>query len=109
MKSVSENWPQENTDIVITPKTRIIGLSLVLTKTLTPDFRSHVLTASHILIADLLDRVSNIVDRDLDTLTSTDLCNLLLYGNSQFRFDKNHSMTESTITFIKSTRRFEQI
>ena len=30
---------------------------------------------------DLLDRVLNIVDRDLDSLTSTDFCNLLLYSN----------------------------
>ena len=58
---------------------------------------------------DLLDRVSNIVDRDLDSLTSIDLRNLLLYGNSQFPFDTNHSITESTITFIKSIKSFEQI
>ena len=58
---------------------------------------------------DLLDCVSNIVDRDLDSLTSIDLCNLLLYGNSEFPFHTNHSIIESTITFIKSTKRFEQI
>ena len=58
---------------------------------------------------DLIDRVLNIVDRDLDSLTSIDLCNLLLYGNSQFPFDTNHSIIESTITFIKSTKRFETI
>ena len=52
---------------------------------------------------DHLDRVSNIVDRDLDSLTSIDLCNLPLHGNSQFPFDTNHSIIESTITFIKST------
>ena len=33
---------------------------------------------------DLLDRVSDIVHRDLDSLTSIDLSNLLLYGNSHF-------------------------
>ena len=58
---------------------------------------------------DLFDRVSNIVGRDLDSLTSIDLYNLLLYGNSQFLFGTNHSIIESTITFIKSTKRFEQI
>ena len=58
---------------------------------------------------DLLDRVSNIVERDLDSLTSIDLCNLLLYGNSELPLDMNHSIIESTITFIKSTKRFEQI
>ena len=65
--------------------------------------------AIQIIVKYLLDRVSNILDRDLDSLTSTDLCNLLLYGNSQFPFDMNHSIIESTITFIKSTKRFEQI
>ena len=58
---------------------------------------------------DLLDRVSNIVDRNLNSLTSMDLCNLLLYGNSQFPLDTNHSIIESTITFIKSTKGFKQI
>ena len=58
---------------------------------------------------DLLDCFSNIVERDLDSLTSIDLCNLLLYGNSELSLDMNHSIIESTITFIKSTKRFEQI
>ena len=58
---------------------------------------------------DLLDRVSNIVDRDLDSLTSIDLCNLLMYGNSELPLDMNHSIIGSTITFIKSTKRFKQI
>ena len=58
---------------------------------------------------DLLDRVSNIIDRDLDCLTPIDLCNLLLYGNSQFPFDTNHSIIEWTITFMKLTKHFELI
>ena len=58
---------------------------------------------------DLLDRVSSIVRRDLDSLTSKDLCNLLLHGNFQFPFDSNHSIIESTITFIKLSKRFEEI
>ena len=53
---------------------------------------------------DLLDRVSNIVDKGLESLTSIDLCNLLLYGNYKFPFDTNHSIIESTITFIKSAK-----
>ena len=58
---------------------------------------------------DLLDLLSNMIDRDLDSLTLIDIGNLLLYGNSQFPFHTNHSIIESTITFIKSTKRFEQI
>ena len=55
---------------------------------------------------DLLDRVSNMVERDLDSLSSIDLCSLLLYGDSELPLDMNHSIIESTITFIKSTKRF---
>ena len=58
---------------------------------------------------DLLDHVSNIVEMDLDSLTSIDLYNLLLYGNSELPYDMNHSIIELTITFIKSTKHFEQI
>ena len=38
---------------------------------------------------DLLDSISNVVDVDIGNLSSTDLCNLLLYGNSRLSFDKN--------------------
>ena len=58
---------------------------------------------------DLLDRISNVVDVDPKNLSSTDLCNLLLYGNSCFSVDTNHHITESTISFIKSTSRFKRI
>ena len=58
---------------------------------------------------DLLNHISNITDRYLDSLTLIDLCNLLLYIDSQFPFDMNHSTIELTITFIKSTECFEQI
>ena len=39
---------------------------------------------------DLLDRISNVVDVDLENLSSTDLCNLLLDGNSCFSVDTNY-------------------
>ena len=58
---------------------------------------------------DLLDRISNVVDVDIGNLSSTDLCNLLLYGNSRLSFDTNRQIIELTITFIKSTERFKQI
>ena len=58
---------------------------------------------------DLLDRISNVVDADPTNLSSTDLCNLLLYGNSCFSVDTNHHIIESTISFIKSTSRFKRI
>ena len=57
----------------------------------------------------LLDRISNVVDVDPENLSSTDLCNLLLYGNSCFSADTNHHVIESTISFIKSTSRFKRI
>ena len=59
---------------------------------------------------DLLDHISNVVDVDPETLSSTDLCNLLLYSsNSDFSVDTNHHIIESTISFIKSTSRFKRI
>ena len=58
---------------------------------------------------DLLDRISNVVDVDIGNLSSTDLCNLLLYGNPRLSFDTNRQIIELTITFIKSTERFKQI
>ena len=41
---------------------------------------------------DLLDRISNVVDVDIGNLSSTDLCNLLLYGNSRLSFDTNRQI-----------------
>ena len=54
---------------------------------------------------DLLDRISNVVDVDPENLSSTNLCNLLLYANSCFSADTNYHIIESTISFIKSTSR----
>ena len=58
---------------------------------------------------DLLDRISNVVDVNPTNLSSTDLCNLLLCGNSCFSVDTNHHIIKSTISFIKSTSRFKRI
>ena len=44
------------------------------------------------------DRILNVVDADPMNLSSTDLCNLLLYGNSCFSVDTNHHIIESTIS-----------
>ena len=49
------------------------------------------------------------VDVGPENLSSTDLCNSLLDGNSCFSVDTNHHIIESTIFFIKSTSRFKQI
>ena len=58
---------------------------------------------------DLLGRISNVVDADLTNLSSTDLCNLLIYGNYCYSVDTNHHIIKSTISFIKSTSRFKRI
>ena len=47
----------------------------------------------------LLDRILNVVDINIGNFTSTDLCNLLLYGNSRFSFDTSRHIIESKITF----------
>ena len=56
---------------------------------------------------DLLDRISNAVNIDLGN--PTNLCSLLLYGNSCFSLDTNRHIIESAISFIKSASRFKQI
>ena len=58
---------------------------------------------------DLLGHISNVVDVDIGNLSSTELCNSLLYGNSRFSFDTNRHIIESAITFIKSAACFKQI
>ena len=61
----------------------------------------NILSCTAHAVVGVLDSVSNIVDMDLDSLTSIDLCNLLLYGSSQFNFEINHSIhsiIKSTIT-----------
>ena len=58
---------------------------------------------------DLHGPVSNVVDIDIGNFSSTDLCNLLLYGNSRFSFGTNRHLIESTITVIKSAASFKQI
>ena len=50
---------------------------------------------------DLLDRISIVVDVHPENLSSTDLCDLLLDGNSRFSVDINHHIIESTIFFVK--------
>ena len=68
---------------------------------------AHTGHGSH--LRDLLDRISNVVDVDPKNLSSTDLCTLLLNGNSCSLVDTNHHSPESTIFFVKSTSRFKQI
>ena len=58
---------------------------------------------------DLHNHISNAVDIALGNLSSTDLYNLLLYGDSRFSLDTNRFIIESTISFVKSTSRFKQI
>ena len=65
--------------------------------------------AIEVIVGNLLDRILNVVDMDLVNLTSIDLCNLLLCGNPRFPFETNRSIIELTVTFIKSTKRFEQL
>ena len=49
---------------------------------------------------DLLDYISNVVDVDLENLSSTDLCDLLLHGNSRISVDTDHHIIESIIFLI---------
>ena len=53
---------------------------------------------------DLLDRISNVVDVDIGNLSSTDICNLLLCGNSRLSFDTNRHINNN---FYKINRTFQ--
>ena len=56
---------------------------------------------------DLLDLVSGLSNIDIMRLSSKELSNLLLYGHPNFTLVTNRAIVESTIKFIKSTRRFK--
>ena len=56
---------------------------------------------------NLLDLVSGLSNIDIMSLSSKELSNLLLYGHPNFTLVTNRAIVESTIKFVKSTRRFE--
>ena len=56
----------------------------------------------------LLDRVSSSVDFDIKAFCSSDLCNLLLYGDSRLNLHINRIILESTLHFINQTKRFKK-
>ena len=58
---------------------------------------------------DLHNRIFSAVDIDLRSLSSTVLCNLLLYGDSRFCLDTNRFIIKPTLSFVRSTSRFKQI
>ena len=56
---------------------------------------------------DLLDLVSSLSNVEIMRLSSKELSKLLLYGHPNFTPVINGAIVESTIKFIKSTRRFK--
>ena len=56
---------------------------------------------------DLLDLVSSLSNVEIMRLSSKELSDLLLYGHPNFTLVTNRAIVESTIKFIKSTRRFK--
>ena len=56
----------------------------------------------------LLDLVSSSVNVDTMRFSSKELCNLLLYGDPNFNILTNRVIIESTLRFIKTTKRFEK-
>ena len=57
----------------------------------------------------LLDLVSKSVNIDIMRLSSRELCNLLLYGHSDVNVLINRIIIESTLNYIKTTKRFNKI
>ena len=56
----------------------------------------------------LLDLVSKSVNFDIMRLSSKELCNSLLYGHSKCTIITNRVIIESTLEYIKSSRRFKK-
>ena len=56
---------------------------------------------------DLLDLVSSLSNLEITRLSSEVLSDLLLYSHPNFTLVTNRAIVESTIKFIKSTRRFK--
>ena len=55
----------------------------------------------------LFDLVSKSVNIDIMRLSSRELCHLLLYGNSDINIVTNRAIIESTLSYIKNTKRFK--
>ena len=56
-----------------------------------------------------LDRVSSSVNFDIKAFSSSDLCNLLLYGDPRLNLHINRFILESTLHFINQTKRFKKL
>ena len=56
---------------------------------------------------DLFHRLSEIPGVELDTFSSESICELLLFGNSQFNDIPITLILEATILFIIATKRFD--
>ena len=53
-----------------------------------------------------LDNISSFVDFDIQALSSSNLCNLLLYGGSGLNLRASHIILESTLHFLNQTKHF---
>ena len=56
----------------------------------------------------LLDHVSCSIDFDIKAFCSSDLCNLLLYGDSRLNLHITRISLESTLDFINQTKCFKK-
>ena len=57
----------------------------------------------------LLDSVSDILQNDINNLQNDVLTELLLYGSNRYNIIANKLLLESTIRYLKSTKRFKTI
>ena len=70
----------------------------------TPKYPVFLCSYKLFLMRCQINGLSNI---DIMRLSSKELSNLLLYGHPNFTLVTNRAIVESTIKFVKSTRRFE--
>ena len=59
-----------------------------------------------LMLADLFGQLADVPGLDFKSMDSKDLCELLLYGNSDWNAAENRMTTEATISFIERSQSF---
>ena len=57
--------------------------------------------------ADFFGQISEIPVLDINDVNATALCNLLLHGSSQLNLVSNSIILDATISYIRTTNRFQ--
>ena len=59
-----------------------------------------------LMLTDLFSQLADVPGLDITSMDSKDLCELLLYGNSNLNVAENRTVIAETISFIERSKRF---